>query len=165
MQLMRIRLKDDMIARRFRFTEPSSGYEIWARSIPKLTAKVAKHRAANGIPLGEDLEAEVQEQICLNNPHWCEEINENNEAMPGFGFQLANLGKAMVRWAKAGFPMVTEEVLRERIAICEACPHIKRWQEFGIARCGLCGCATGKKINLKLQMATEKCPDKPPRWQ
>lgn len=162
---MPFRIKDRMIARKYRFTELSTNFTITERDIGLLMSKVHKHRAANGIPIGPDLMLEIETQICDLHPAWCEMIDENNQVLPGVFAQMKNLGQSLVRWAAAGMPVVDEATLRQRIDICEHCPHIKRWQEFAVARCGLCGCATGKKINLKLQMATEKCPDKPPRWQ
>jgi hypothetical protein len=50
--------------------------------------------------------------------------------------------------------MVSPEVKAARLAIRAGCP------KYVAGRCSLCGCHLG----LKVCLATESCPDKPPRW-
>jgi hypothetical protein len=50
---------------------------------------------------------------------------------------------------------VGSEVLGERRGTCRACPYLRE------DRCVLCGCFYEQKIRL----ATEECPDSPPRWK
>lgn len=56
-----------------------------------------------------------------------------------------------------------QRVIDERLAICKACPHYAAARH----RCKLCGCCGGsgqsKWLN-KLALASEECPDNPPRW-
>lgn len=58
-------------------------------------------------------------------------------------------GKALVGADKA-----SDDVIAERLAICGQCPN---WTG---KKCRLCGCNT----SLKVRLAGESCPDKPPRW-
>lgn len=51
---------------------------------------------------------------------------------------------------------VSEEIKKQRLAICKQCPNLK----FGVD-CGICFCLVGLLTKLK----TEKCPDNPPRWE
>lgn len=77
---------------------------------------------------------------------------------------------AYARWVLAGCPRPTEEEVAERKATCDICPHLVRGIE---PRCGLCGCLINKVTHLfgtlerpgKAEMATEVCPDNPPRWK
>lgn len=73
--------------------------------------------------------------------------------------QVKSLGVEVVKWAKNGLPVRSEEEVERIALICKACPfwNPKGW--FGTGKCTLCGC--GK---LKPRMGTTSCPDKPPRW-
>lgn len=65
--------------------------------------------------------------------------------------RAANAAAALSRWAKAGFPVVSEGEFNTRIEICRQCPH---WQDAAvIPTCAQCGCTA-----IKLEFATEKCP-------
>lgn len=80
----------------------------------------------------------------------------SNEILPSFGQMVKNFSSSMKSWVKAGFKTVSNQIFNERKAICEACNH---WSKKK-ARCKICGCH-----QTKLHLATEQCPDKPPRWE
>jgi len=65
-----------------------------------------------------------------------------------------NFAAALVRWTTAGMPRRTESEIEERLAICQACPHLVDHH------CNLCGCACVETDQLmnKLALATEACP-------
>jgi hypothetical protein len=77
---------------------------------------------------------------------------------PPLTTQARNFAGAMGRAAKAvitGQPVnVPPGVLESRQAACATCDKLKD------GRCLLCGCAYQRKIRL----ATETCPDDPPKW-
>lgn len=63
--------------------------------------------------------------------------------------------------ARAG--PLPQRVIDQRLAICKACPQYDEARN----RCKLCGCCSGpsqKKWLNKLALASEECPDRPPRW-
>lgn len=66
-----------------------------------------------------------------------------------------NFVNALSNWVKAGAPVVSEEVYRERMAICEACEYWKPEARFGLGKCTAPGCGCTK---LKLWLSTEHCP-------
>lgn len=67
---------------------------------------------------------------------------------------LAHFAMAQVRWAMNGFPVVPPNTHANRHEKCKVCPHRKGvW-------CKKCKCV----CYLKTKLATEKCPDNPPRW-
>jgi len=77
-----------------------------------------------------------------------------DEKMPYMsGIQVLNhFATAMVRWAAAGLPVVTDTVHSERIKVCSSCPRRDRnW-------CSICHCL----LYLKAKVATEQCPEY--RW-
>ena len=71
---------------------------------------------------------------------------------------LANFAKATARWVKAGKPVVPEEIFQARLDTCMSCNHAAI-KDGVFKKCNLCGCSS-----KKLEWATEKCPDDPPRW-
>lgn len=77
---------------------------------------------------------------------------------------LQRYATAVVRWYKAGRPVRSAERVREIYeTVCQPCPRfdpVKR-------TCTICGCrvrASGAALLNKLRMATERCPDTPPRF-
>lgn len=68
--------------------------------------------------------------------------------------QGASLTRAAARWARAGMPMASPEVLAARMEQCRACEHWDAKALRGTGRCRHCGCSTAAKLRL----ATEKCP-------
>jgi hypothetical protein len=79
---------------------------------------------------------------------------------PGLIRQAQNLASATVNvgWTamQGGRVRVPDEEYARRLEVCRACPQYDQ----GRRRCRLCGCYT----ELKLRLATEQCPDDPPRW-
>ena len=75
-----------------------------------------------------------------------------------------NLVRAMLRAAKAvidGEPvLVGPDERKARIAMCVMCEHFQPATSTTMPTCGLCGCV----VKLKARLATEDCPDNPPRW-
>lgn len=72
--------------------------------------------------------------------------------------------KAVAAWKLAGSPRRSEEEVQRIFAICQACEH---FIDEGRPHCGICGCGCGEGSNPmtnKIAMATEVCPDDPPRW-
>jgi hypothetical protein len=63
-------------------------------------------------------------------------------------------GASGIAQSVLGVNLAPEEVIEARRAICAACPQLKR------SHCGLCGCS----ITHKTRLASQRCPDNPPRW-
>ncbi len=84
--------------------------------------------------------------------------NQPQSEYPSVGQQIANAFGAAGRVAGAIMSgnqvLVSDEEFARRMSICESCPH---WTAE--KRCKLCGCR-----QEKLRLATESCPDNPPRW-
>lgn len=84
---------------------------------------------------------------------------------PGVAQQGWTYAKAVARWKSSGSPVRSPERIAEILVICEACPFFIR---EGRRRCKLCGCSINKQpdgLRNKIAMATESCPDNPPRWE
>lgn len=71
------------------------------------------------------------------------------------GQVAAQFAKSMIEWKKQGFPLVSEAVHSQRYQSgCQKCPHYRYFL------CQKCMCVSF----LKTKLATQTCPDNPPRW-
>lgn len=86
-----------------------------------------------------------------NTPEFAGQVKATPPSLPQ---QAASLGKALVDWASSGFAPTPPDALAERMEICKACPEWDANGMGGTGRCKKCGCST----QVKLRMATEKCP-------
>jgi hypothetical protein len=69
-------------------------------------------------------------------------------------YMASGLVKTAGQWARAGFPLASEETLAARLDACRACEFWDARGFRGSGRCRKCGCST----QAKLRMATAKCP-------
>lgn len=72
--------------------------------------------------------------------------------MPSFPKQIKSFKDSMVTWAKQSFKVVDQDVLDQRISICESCEFFVKTSLGG--RCQQCGCVT----KLKTKLLSENCP-------
>lgn len=80
--------------------------------------------------------------------------HESNQTPPSFWIRGWNFANAMARHVASGFARCSKEVIEERLAICQACPHLVD------QHCQLCGCACVAENQLinKLALTSEACP-------
>lgn len=69
---------------------------------------------------------------------------------PSFFRKAANLSKAIVEHAGAGFPTTDRETIDKRWAICRTCEHFDAERTI----CRVCGC----QLQVKIDWAEQKCP-------
>lgn len=81
-------------------------------------------------------------------------LSSVGEPLPDLTEQARSLLKAGINWAQKGFALVTEDQLKDRLAACTSCNLWDPEGFKGTGRCQKCGCST----QIKLRMATEKCP-------
>lgn len=101
--------------------------------------------------------------IPVNAPMNCkfkQKQQENKE--PSLAQKATNFAKAAISHAKAGNPTVTEEQMKERLAICKACPLFKPNQNKagGVCTHSSCGCSIQDNLNYlnKIAWADQECP-------
>lgn len=92
----------------------------------------------------------------------------SNVVAPPLLQRVLNFTAAATKHALAGNPVVSEEVLKERLAICQACPLFKLNQNAvgGVCTHESCGCNVKDNISYlnKIAWADQKCPLTPPKW-
>lgn len=109
---------------------------------------VGKFEPVNGAGYDEDRPADpvATEMSCCGH----------DQNMPDLSWPqvLALFAQSMVRWVKGGMALVADRQHGDRLRKCDACPWRKGFW------CTKCRCV----CYLKAKLATEKCPDSPPRW-
>lgn len=155
------RVKDHQLVPKGGYQFREDGVEFSANTIGVLMRQVYAYRLANKklLQTKSQLQAEIEEAVCKERPQLCVEDDGQLTVIK----MAANFAMALIRWGKAGFPLVSETTFDQRKKTCLECPHIRGWKDAGMTACSLCGCVNGS-VSVKLWLATERCPDKPPRW-
>lgn len=86
-----------------------------------------------------------------------------DKPMPGLVTKAKNLRTATQKWIDNGRPVRTPDEIKETFEL-HCLPCTNRNVEKG--GCSLCGCPVNSddKLRNKLRMATEGCPDTPPKF-
>ena len=91
-----------------------------------------------------------------NSPDHAEVVKARFKVTPPSLMQkAASLATSTAQWASQGFPVATESVLTDRLAVCGSCEFWNAEGFGGTGKCLKCGCSTA----AKLRMATASCPD------
>lgn len=131
------------------FRDPRTDFLIKHNNLENLFNLATRHRMANNLTISIE---EFTQVVCASTQGGgCSE----GTALPGLMVQAQNLVSDMVQWAKSGFAMAPDDLLAERVAVCETCEHWggRRGDSLVKGRCRLCGCN-----GIKLALATSKCP-------
>lgn len=146
-------------------TDPDTITHIEANSYRNLRGKLEQHRKNNGLST-DGLDEMISNQICKREPpEFCQEwpvivADTLQTPQPSLYEMIGNFVSSISYWAAKGFPVVTQEVFNQRLAICRACPYFEAPAYFGGGKCKKCGCCG----SYKPWMMTAKCPDLPARW-
>ena len=166
--------------RHFRYTHFETGYVSSSPVYNEVVQDYLKHRKANGLPIPENYEQEIQNQLCSVLP-------------PGFCTDGAALGnpitltigdvrdamKIFAKWALRGFKPVPQEEANRRADICSrcyrrssvpgcaACARLYALLEGIFAKlttpfdaqldiCGVCKCVGKAQVHVPLDILDEK---------
>ena len=122
----------------YRWRDPITKVEILGMNWTMLMNRIYDHRKANSIPVGIELEEEVERDLCRDYPAECE-IND-----PRFPKVLARIGfneilsgtKLLLKVKLENIPLVQREEAERRANICASCPFNVDFQR---PCAGLCG--------------------------
>ncbi len=140
------------------WTYTVEGTDLRGTSLDYLLNNVREFYFANHMTPPKNLELLIMDSICQRLPVKDQEVRCMFTEPPTWAQLLVRAGSALSQWASRGFPLVTKEQLLERRNTCMECSFWHGEAAFGIGKCGSCGC-TG----VKLQVATEKCPQD--KWE
>lgn len=123
----------------WRYTQFETKQTIRAGSYKELVTAVIKHRKLNNIPIEQNLESLIQDQICkLMPPGVC--VGYDPREVP----QMQNMGsiswgeayegtRVLLSWVSNGTQVVPRDEAEERAAICAGCYY--NVQATGCASC------------------------------
>lgn len=99
--------------------------------------------------------------ICGNVYPINAQVNCKNKE-PSVAQKAVNFAKAAIAHAAAGNPTVSEDKMKERLAICKACPLFKpnNNKAGGVCTHSSCGCGIQDNLNYlnKIAWADQECP-------
>lgn len=131
----------------WRYWQKESRLTIKADSLNALTAKVRSHRQYKGYEPTDatQVRLEIERQICSRlSVNECKSEGVGDEWVPIENpnslldlKKIWSFSKAAVDWAASGRPLVAEEEMRRRAAICADCPLNQ--PITGCASCGVMG--------------------------
>jgi hypothetical protein len=103
--------------------DPLSGQEIRASRFEVLVSRVIAARKANGLPVGLDIEAEIETWCCLSHPDECVDMDP---AMPKRRrltlTDVVHGAKVMASFLVGGSRLVSAEEAERRASVCAKCP-------------------------------------------
>ncbi len=131
--------------------------ESWLAGSDPVLQKLAQNRL-NYDPVN-DTRVPEEQHVVLEQQHVTPELSIA-PSYPPLLQQLGNAAQAAGRMISAAVHgekvAVSHEEQERRLAICKTCEHFDAAQ----GRCRICGCFG----RWKAVLATEHCPDDPPRW-
>ena len=83
-------------------------------------------------------------------------VSDQPTAYPSLAAQANSALRSATGFVASGLAVASHEEQSRRLSICHACEHYDA--ERG--RCRICGCY----LAWKAKIASEHCPDSPPRW-
>lgn len=119
----------------FRYTVQETGYTVRARDYWSWMKKTRDHYKANEIPIPDDLDARMEDQLCkLLPPEWCARPNDASWINTRISWDdFANGMKAFVSLFLGGFDFVDQAEAERRAWLCCGCP-----MNVSLAGCGAC---------------------------
>jgi len=72
---------------------------------------------------------------------------------PSFLGMVKGFTASVREWARAGFPVASQERFEARLETCRSCSLWREEERVGLGQCRACRCT-----RLKMWLATEKCP-------
>ena len=134
---------------------PEDDHLLKANTYKHLVDAAKEYRRAKNYPIGQQFEADLQSWMCLDlDEKWCEPVERYRSETATPLQKATRLARALARWAKEGFPVVSDEVREERMSACNACPLYKLDGNAGMGQCTAPGCGCTK---LKLWLETSAC--------
>lgn len=99
----------------------------------------------------------------VSNPVNCRvKIYQHQNIEPSIAQKAVNFARAAVIHAAAGNPIVSKDVIKQRLDICKTCPLFKpnSNQAGGVCTHSSCGCGIQDNLNYlnKIAWADQECP-------
>jgi hypothetical protein len=146
-----IKVKHEVPAGGWRYFQAETKYTVRAASWGELVTAVKNHRIANKIPIGLEIEREIESQLCAILPAGACEMDDKSHAAAAAGlgrltFAQVLAGTAtLIDWALHGKEAVAKDVAEARGTICSRC-----FYNQNIDGCSTCNMGSIREIANKL---------------
>jgi hypothetical protein len=142
----------------FRYVFPDDGFVVHAWSYDAWVQVARDHLIANNLSIPEDLQAQMEEQLCqTQEPGWCSYDDPNRPRVStilSWGDVLSAL-TTFARWIAGGCQYVSQDEANRRALICSRC-----YMNTFIGGCSNCEAAVAKvtgKVSTKYDFALKAC--------
>lgn len=129
----------------FRYKDTSTGKTITGPTYRDWVNAVKRHKVANEVPVGPELEAEMQEQLCMQLPGgWCVRDGAvyQSGVTAGLSFdKVINGTITLGDWLLNGKKKAEKQEAQKRADICSSCPFNQTIQ-------GCTSCNQGKLMQI-----------------
>lgn len=137
------------------YVNPENGFVVKHPYFDTCKRLAKEHRIANNFPIGLEWDDRFEQNVCENAAEgMCVDFTP-----PSLAEKMASVTRALVNAARRGVTIVSEEVLLQRRAICQACNYYGGSTKILKVACTRCGCS-----GLKLHLTSSACPLDPPKW-
>lgn len=163
----------------YRYTFPETGHTIKSWSITAWVDKAREHLEANNLPVPDNLQAIMEDQLCNLLPvTWCEYTDPDRPRIDTrFSWADVEQGsKTLFEWVKQGLPLVSQDEAERRAKICANCYANVRADgcgqscreliraiigifvsrqtsvDFRLNACGVCKCVLKNKVHVPLEV-------------
>ena len=122
----------------FQYVQPESGFKIESSSFDQLLHHIKEHRAANDYPIGINIEAEVEDQVCHNTvtKQWCMDADKPPAPKSYTANDVLRFTRTLAEKFIKGNERADQSTAEERAEICAGCPD-------NVATHGCDGCGSG----------------------
>lgn len=137
----------------WRYHQKETNHWMGGITFGSLLGKIATHRQNNNIPIGDNLQAEVEDWICQN----MEPVDRKQRCLNGpkypktIGWQHIESFLTTAVATAVGGKLVSQEEAERRAAICAACPL-----QAGLHGCSLCRTTLDALRKKLLQRSTSQ---------
>jgi hypothetical protein len=121
----------------FRYIFPEDGWVCHAWTYNDWIAFAKAHLVANSLPVPDDLEASMQNQLCQTlPPGWCD-YDDPNRPRVSTSIDWNDLQTGLTtfaKWVQSGFQTVSQDEADRRALICSRC-----YLNVNVQGCAACG--------------------------
>lgn len=142
----------------FRYVDPVDGFVVHAWAWNDWIPLARAHLSANDRVIPDDLEDQMEDQLCRTlPPGWCQ-FDDPNRPRPSTQMSwgdVADGGKVVARWMAGGMQVVGKDEANRRALICTRC-----YLNVNVEGCGACHAAVDKltaSLSTKYDFALKAC--------
>lgn len=106
------------------YKDPFTGTELSAVTWDNMLRAIVDHRRANGAPIGAGLEDEVEQQLCINHPDECVDLDPAVPHKTTLNlWDVVRGTQVMMSFVANGRQIVGRSEAERRAQICLRCPY------------------------------------------